>query len=649
MTMKYPHLFTPVEIGGMTMKNRIFSAPIGLASIDQFGHFGPDEAAFFGLRAEGGAAVVTLGESIVHTKTGLSHARQVQMDDPHVSPCLTKVADAIRHHGAVASVELSHGGSLGSPVPDENGELVMYGASADVPGTPGYPVREMPVRLIEEIADSFGRAAKVARNSGYEMVMVHAGHGWLLNQFLSPFFNHRSDEFGGSLENRARFLMMALDAVRSYCPGMPVELRMNGSDIMSGGQTLEDAVRIAKYVEDKVDLFHVSCGSFIDISFQTRTHPNQFYGQGPNVHFAAAVKEAVKKPVATVGGLNDPEQCEEILRSGKADVVEMARALLADPYFPKKAQQGREKDITLCIQCMDCSHENGVRCVQTCALNPVIGCELEVSRAKAPERKKRVLVAGGGPAGLMAAITAAKRGHDVTLCEKSGKLGGALHLAALPSFKQRILDFARVLESRAKESGVHILLNTEVTPAFAERFGADAVIAAIGAEPVRLRIPGMDSGKVVPFEQAEAAPETLGENVVIVGGSFHGCETAVSLAMQGVRNITVLEMRDELVPECGPMWIRPGIQAEFDKYGIRVRTGVSAKAVTEEGLVINTGDGEETLPADSILFCVGTKAKTAEAMALAGYSEEFQVLGDCRKAGRIQGAVRDGFFAGLYL
>ncbi len=650
MAHKYPYLFSPIDIGGLTMKNRIFSAPTGLASIDHFGHIGPDEVNFWALRAQGGAAVVTLGESIIHTATGLSHARQIQMDDPHVGPGLTKTADAIKHHGAMASVELSHGGSLGSPVPNEKGELVLYGPSDDVPGTPGYPVREMPVSMIEDLADCFGKSALVARNSGFDMVMVHAGHGWLLSQFLSPVFNKRGDKFGGSIENRVRFLDMALDAVRAYCPGMPIELRMNGSDFMEGGLTEEEAVQVAKLLEDKVDLFHLSGGSFIHTLFQTRTHPNAFWGPGPNVYLAEAVKRAVKKPVATVGGLNDPEQCEEILRSGKADVVEMARALLADPFFPKKAQSGREKDIVKCMQCMDCSHANLFRNVQCCALNPVIGSETEHYQHNPPAaEKKRVLVAGGGPAGMEAAIEAAKRGHDVTLCEKSGRLGGALLLAGIPSFKRRIFDFVEVLKGRLDAVGVKVLLNTAVTPEFAEEFGADAVIAAIGAEPISLKIPGWDSPKVLSAEAAEEAPEQLGEKLVIIGGSYLGCETAISLAMKGVKDITVLELRDKIMPECGHMWVRPGIQWEFDKYGIKSLVNAAAAAVTEAGVLVTVNGEERLLPADNVLFCVGSRAKKEEAKALAGHAAEFFMLGDCQQAGRIQAAVRDGYYTGKYL
>lgn len=480
--------------------------------------------------------------------------------------------------------------------------------------------------------------------------MVHAGHGWLLSQFLSPVFNKRGDRFGGSLENRARFLVMALEAVRAYCPGLPIELRMNGSDFMEGGLKLEEAVQVARLVEDKVDLFHISGGSFIHPLFQTRTHPNCFWGPGPNVELAAAVKAAVKKPVAAVGGLNDPAQCEEILKSGKADVVELARALLADPFFPKKAQSGREKDIVKCLQCMDCSHANLFRNVQSCALNPVIGAERAYFQYNPPaERKKRVLVAGGGPAGMMAAIQAAQRGHQVTLCEKSGRLGGALLPAAIPSFKKRILDFVAVLESRLAEAGVELRLNTAVTPDFARDFAPDVLMAALGADPVCPHIPGWDGEKVLSPEAAEAAPEKLSGPVLIIGGSYLGCETAISLAMKGVKDITVLELREQIMPECGHMWVRPGIQWEFDKYGIRSVTGAAALAIEADGVRIQAGGETRLLPAAYVLFCTGSRPRKAEALALSGLAPEFFLLGDCQRAGRIAAAVREGYYAGKYV
>ena len=250
---------------------------------------------------------------------------------------------------------------------------------------------------------------------------------------------------------------------------------------------------------------------------------------------------------------------------------------------------------------------------------------------------------------MEAAIEAARRGHSVTLCEKSDKLGGALLPAAIPSFKKRILDFVEVLTKRLAAAGVELRMNTAVTPEFVKVFGADVVIAAIGAEPITPRIPGWDSEKVLAVETAEAAPEKLTGPVVIIGGSYLGCETAISLAIKGVKNITVLELREQIMPECGHMWVRPGIQWEFDKYGIQTVTGAAAQAITEAGVEIREGTELRMLPAAHVLFCAGSKAKKAEAKALAGMSTEFFMLGDCQKAGRIAAAVRDGYYTGKYL
>ncbi len=424
----YPHLFTPIKIGGQLIKNRIFSAPTGLMSYTARGHLTTENMAYYELKAKGGCGVVTLGESIVHAATGQSHDRQICLDDPHVLPSLTNTARAITRYGAVANIELSHGGKyagLASIGGHKKERRPAYGPSHDILPS-REEVLEMPQKLIYEILDAYGAAADVAKRAGFGMVMVHAGHGWLFNQFLSPLENHRKDEFGGSLENRARFLLMALDRVRQAVgPGFPIQIRMNGDDFTEGGLHLEDYKELARMVESRVDLFNISCGSHERQELFVRTHPSAFLDHGCNVYLAAAIKQVVSKPVSCVGALGDPEQCEEIIASGQADIVELGRALLADPFLPKKAYTGQKEDITPCLRCFVCLGESVINGTNRCSVNPVIGAELEEKYYVAPPlRKKKVLVVGGGPAGMEAAITAARRGHEVLLYEKTDALGG---------------------------------------------------------------------------------------------------------------------------------------------------------------------------------------------------------------------------------
>ena len=372
---KYPHLFSPIRIGNIRLKNRIIAAPTSPSMITTEGHFTPEMTAYLEEKAKGGVAVVTYGESIVHSATGKSHNKQLQLDSFGVKQGMAQTARAIHNAGAYANIQLSHGGKYGGLVSvggDQDGCEVAYGPSHEM--TPAGEVQEMPKELILEIVESYKTGAKLCKDCGFDMVQVHAAHGWLFSQFLSPVMNQRTDEFGGSLENRARFLMMALDAVREGVgPRFPIEIRISGDDLTDVGLGLEDCVKVAKMVEDKVDLFNVSCGNHEDPAMFCRTHPSAFFKRGVNVYLAAEIKKNVSKPVACVGSLNDPAQMEEIIATGQADIVEIGRALLADPYLAKKALEGNAEDITPCLRCYECFGETSKSETVKCTVNPTMG------------------------------------------------------------------------------------------------------------------------------------------------------------------------------------------------------------------------------------------------------------------------------------
>lgn len=642
----YPHLFTPIKIGGQLIKNRIFSAPTGLMSYTARGHLTTENMAYYELKAKGGCGVVTLGESIVHAATGQSHDRQICLDDPHVLPSLTNTARAITRYGAVANIELSHGGKyagLASIGGHKKERRPAYGPSHDVLPS-GEEVLEMPQKLIYEILDAYGAAADVAKRAGFGMVMVHAGHGWLFNQFLSPLENRRKDEFGGSLENRARFLLMALDRVRQAVgPGFPIQIRMNGDDFTEGGLHLEDYKELARMVESRVDLFNISCGSHERQELFVRTHPSAFLDHGCNVYLAAAIKQVVSKPVSCVGALGDPEQCEEIIASGQADIVELGRALLADPFLPKKAYTGQKEDITPCLRCFVCLGESVINGTNRCSVNPVIGAELEEKYYVAPPlRKKKVLVVGGGPAGMEAAITAARRGHEVLLYEKTDALGGALKFAEAVPFKQDLYRFTQCLIRRVESSGVKVTLNQRVDRALAEKVRPDVLIIAVGAQPVIPAIPGIASDKVVSVAQAEANPDALGERVVILGGGLVGCETGIHLGMKG-KQVTIVEMRDTLAADVN-MFHGMALGQELNKYVTAV-TGGTGRAVTDEGLVYTDREGQEhLLPADAVLCAVGMRACTGVMEELWNVVDEQYVIGDCVRPAQVTQAISDAYY-----
>ena len=648
MERKFPNLSSPITLGRLTLRNRMFSAPTSFPNITPDGHITEQAMNYYETKAKGGAAVVTISEAISHIATGKSHARHIDILEPFSLGPLTECARVIKRHGAAASIELSHGGRFS--VVDTltkltNGAAEKYGASEEVMSN-GTHVKEMPRELIHEIVESFGKAAAVAKKAGFDMVLIHGGHGWLINQFLSPLTNRRTDEYGGCIENRARLLLEILDSVRAAVgPGFPIELRMSGEECIPGGYTVEDGIAVAKLVEDKIDLLQVSTGTH-EGCFH-RTHPPMYAPRGVNVHYAAEIKKHVKVPVATLGALNDPAQMEEIIASGQADVVEMARALIADPELPRKAVQGRDDEILHCIRCFTCLSERVETQTRICALNPIVGRDGDPCNflGKSDEPKK-VLVAGGGPAGMVAAITAAKRGHQVVLCEKSGALGGALRCERTVPFKADLFDFVRVKANEMAKAGVEVRLNTEVTADYAEAQGADVLIVAVGAEPLIPPIPGIDGSNVVLANHVSEPEFRAGDSVVVLGGGLVGCEVGLHLAMEG-KKVTVVEMGQRAAADAN-VHLRNGLLLEMEKQGLVLRTGLTGVRVTGEGLVCRNAEGaEELIAADTVVCAVGQKPLTKVVDALRNAAPEVKTIGDCICPKNIREATFQGYHAGL--
>ena len=643
---QFPHLFSPLKIGNLTLRNRINASPTSIPNLSPQGFLTRDNIAYYELKAAGGAAVVTIGDGIVHTKTGRAHTLQIPLDDPLVLPSIVDAASAIKRHGAIPSMQLSHGGKYGGTSSLAGGKVedrIAYGPSAET-AEDGTEIVEMPEEIILEIVECYGKAAALVKHAGFEMVMVHAAHGWLMSQFLSPLSNKRTDKYGGSFENRARIVLMALDSVREAVgPDFPIEFRMNGDDLIEGGYTLEDGINLAKLVESRVDLFQVSTGSHEVMSLFVRTHPSMFFEHGCNVYLATAIKKAVNIPVACVGGISDPAHMEEIIASGQADVVELARALLADPYLPKKARAGKTEEITPCWRCFDCFEGFIKKNKVVCSVNPVIGNEYENKFAAPPIKEpKKVLIAGGGPGGIQAAITAAGRGHQVILCEKSSSLGGALKHAEHVPFKDDLYKFSQRHENRLKASSAVVMLAREVTPEFVASQSPDVLIAAIGATPIIPEIPGIDRDNVVMANDLHNADVTIGATVVILGGGFIGCESAIELAKSG-RNVTIVEMLDEVALD-GNFLHRIAVMLELEKGKVNIVTGMKGESITEEGVQCVNAEGKETFyKADTIICAVGYKALTSVVDQLRATAPEFYHIGDCVKPGRVKDAITAGY------
>lgn len=646
MERKYPHLCSPITIGRVTFRNRMFSAPMGGTDITNDGCIGPKSTAFYELRAKGGAAAVTVSECMVHPATDGSHAYHLDESILNSLACATYTADAIRRHGAMPSLELSHSGMYaGTYMTDKTRqhEMHQWGPS-DTTRPDGVSVKALSQEQIADIVKAYGHVAGLARRAGFEMLMIHGGHGWLLNQFLSPYFNHRTDEYGGSLENRCRFAIEVLQSVRAAVgPGFPIEFRMSGSELFEGGYDLAEGCRIAQQIEPYIDLLHVSAGTY-QRGFGD-THPSMFKPHGCNVYLAAEIKKHVKVPVATIGGLNDPAQMEEIIASGQADVVYMARALLADPFLPRKVTENRDGEIVRCLRCFTCMAERAATATRRCTVNPLIGRGLEGDEIPPAPVKKKVLVAGGGPGGLYAAYTAARRGHRVLLCEKEGELGGILKSEQALPFKREMYELAGTYAKLAQDAGVEIRLNTPVTPELAAAEAPDALIIAVGSAPLVPPIPGLDGDNVVLVNHYYKEKDKVADDVVVFGGGLAGCECAIHLGMEGKR-VHLVEMRDTLAPDANVRH-RPLLLKEIEKY-VTVHTGCKGLEVCPDGILCETKDGAQVLvPGTSVICALGQRSRTADVEALRDAAPFVRVIGDAAKVSTITNAVYWGYHAAL--
>ena len=646
MKRKFPHLSSPITIGRVTFRNRMFSAPMGGTDITNDGCIGPKSTAFYELRGKGGAAAVTVSECIVHPKTDGSHAYHLDTTILNSLAAATYTADAIHRHGAVPSLELSHSGMYaGTYMTDKTKQHEMHQWGAcDTVRADGVKVKALSEEMIQEIVEAYGQTAALAKRAGFGMIMIHGGHGWLLNQFLSPYFNKRTDKYGGSLENRCRLAKEVLQSVREAVgPGFPIEFRMSGSELFEGGYDLEEGVRIAQELELYIDLLHVSAETY-QRGFGD-THPSMFKNHGCNVYLAAEIKKYVSIPVATIGALNDPEQMEEIIASGKADVVYMARALLADPFLPRKIIENRDDEIVKCLRCFTCMAERAATSTRRCTVNPLIGREMEGNEVRPAVVKKKVLVAGGGPGGLYAAYTAARRGHQVILCEKEAELGGILKSEQALPFKHEMYELTGTYEKFARNAGVEIRLNTEVTAELAEKENADALIVAVGSTPLVPPIPGLDGENVVIVNDYYKQKEKVTDKVVVFGGGLAGCECAIHLGMEG-KEVHLVEMRNELAPDANVRH-RPLLLKEIDKY-VTVHIGCRGMEVTKEGIICETEEKEQILvPGTSVICALGQHSRTDIVDTLRDCAPYVAVIGDAGKVSTITNAVYEGYHAAL--
>jgi 2,4-dienoyl-CoA reductase-like NADH-dependent reductase (Old Yellow Enzyme family)/thioredoxin reductase len=628
-------LFEPFRIGGMKLKNRVVMPAMGTNFSSEDGCVTKRLLSYHVERARGGVGLIIVEGAYVEPR-GRGSVRQLGVDDDDKVSGLRELASAIRANGAGAALQLFHGGRQ-----SHSSIIGMQPVSASevLCRLTGETPRALSVEEIHGVEEAFAEGARRCRDAGFDAVEIHGAHGYLINQFLSPLTNKRTDEYGGGVEGRARFLLEILGLTREKVGGdYPVLCRINGDDYIEGGVTLEDAKKTARLLEAAgVDAIHVS-GGIYDSPVPVTTGPMAL-PRGHMVHLAAAIRKVVSVPVIAVGRINDPELAETVLQEGKADLVSMGRGLLADPELPMKAAAGRLDDIRKCTACDECIARLFYNEDIACSVNAALGREEEYAIRKA-EVSKRVLVVGGGPAGMEAARVSALRGHSVVLCEKGDRLGGQLNLAVVPPHKEEMRTVTPYLEGQIRKVGVKVMLGQEVTPALAREIGADAVFVAAGSVQTVLGIPGAGGENVVLANDVLCGKASVEERVVVVGGGMVGAETAEFLAEKGKR-VTILEMLGKIGIDMVPFAMTLLYQ-RLKKLGVVMITKAKVVELKDGCVVYEKDGGKQTVEADSVVLALGSKPNTSLMEAFKGQASEVYAIGNAREPGNALEAIHEG-------
>lgn len=638
MKCKYPKLFEPLRVNKVTLKNRIISAPLG-SNTDK--------------------SLSGIGMIIRGTSGSVDDSRMRLSPGPYCFEDLFKAAKVreevsiIRQRGAKAEFELCHCGQFAMV---EKGDYAIGPVSYI--REDGTEVRAMDEEMMNDIANKFAKSALDAKEYGFDGILLHFGHGWLPAEFLSPYFNKRTDEYGGCFENRIKFPTMIVDRVRKAVgPDYMLDMRISGDEHIEGGMKIDEVAAFIKSIEDKIDMVHISCG--VEVSNETKIYmsPTAYAPHKINAALAKTVKEQVKIPVAVVGGIMTPEEAEEILEEGCADAVVIGRQLIADPWWVKKAWEGCSEDIVPCIRCMNCynpyqyrteaekrSHV-GMNSVPCCSVNPRYLHEDRVPDVIPPAGdRKKVIVVGGGPAGMKAAITAAQRGHEVILYEKEAELGGQLICSEYDSSKQDLKRMKDYLITQIKKTEVKVYLNTKANPELLKEEKADSIILALGAYPVELPMVGKEKNQIFNCIEAYKHMDEVGGNVVIIGGGSIGCELGVDLAKTG-KNVTILEIGSVLNRTLNDI-MKTALMTEMKKYlNLTAITNISCREIREHSVTAETEDGNvKEFPADTVIFAAGMKSRIDEANEFYGIAQDTNIIGDANRVGTVWNALEDGYY-----
>lgn len=643
--LAFPRLFETAYIGKVRLKNRVVMLPMGTSFATPSGEVSDRTIDYFVERAKGGFGRITIGNISPFLP---NHFNQLVMGSDVVLMGHFELVEKVHAQGAKITAQFSHAGKHKHPIAMAPGEELI-GPSA-IPshfmGQPFPAPRALSRGEVYQFIEKFAAAAGRARKIGYDTVEYHGSHGQIVNQFISPHTNKRTDEFGGSLENRMRFILELVKATRQAVgPDCPIGIRFNSREFVPDGITLDESRIMARMLEAAgVDYLSVSAGAFEDYDkFECLMRDPE----GWKEYLWEAIKKEVKIPIVAGGGLRHPDFCERLLEQGKADFIGLARPSQADAKWPNKAREGRVEDIRLCISCNECIIGTGRRRAgggaRRCSVNAAFGRENDFAEIKAAPVSKKVMVVGGGPGGMEAARIAAIRGHKVTLYDKGKELGGQLLIAGKPESKKKLMWFRDYLVTQLTKLGVEVKLGVEATPRLVQGAKPDAVVVATGAEPVLPNIPGIDRANVVSgWDLLRGKKKPKNQKVAVVGGGMIGCEIADYLLESG-NTVTIIEQLPAVASDMEPMHRFRQLEIFKDK-NVAILTNRKVTAITAKGIkALNPDSGkEEMIEADLVVVAVGAKAVDTLINALEGNVPELYPVGDCSSPRVILEAVHEG-------
>jgi len=645
------NLFSSIRIGSLELRNRIVMAPAGTNLAAPDGSISEGLIRYHEARAKGGCGLNIVEVAIIDPR-GIPIAAPVMISDDRYIPGWRALAEAVHNAGGKVFCQPAHIGRQAPP--DFLGGAQPVSASSIPSSITRVVPHELTIEEIKELVRKYADVARRAREARLDGIEIHCSHEYLIAEFMSPYTNKRTDEYGGSLWNRMRLPLEIINTVRAVVGrNFPVGVRMSGDELIPGGRDVNESKMVARILEEEGSIDYISISGGVYASIHTMVAPIGT-PRGTWVSTAAAIKQAVSIPVMVAGRINDPLFAEQIIAEGKADLIGMARGLMADPEWPNKVAAGRLEDIAPCTSCCDgCMGEAGAGKPLTCVINPACGREWQPgwSALIPAEKPKKVMVVGGGPGGLEAARVAALRGHEVSLYEKSDRLGGQLNLALIPPLKQELASWVQYLVTQVKKAGIHLNLNTEVTPEVVSQVKPDIVIVATGATPlIPTEIPGADKPNVVTADDVLASKVDFGpmNKVVVLGGGMVGCETADFLAERSDfnfvqrREVTIVEMLPDIASDMYAA-TRYFLMGRLRANDVKIITSATVREILDDGVVFTRNGVEETLRGmDTVVLAMGAKPVDELSHKIRDKVAEVYVIGDAKEPRKALQAIAEG-------